>query len=390
MSEKLYEELCVNKLKGKYGPRAVRFVARVGAKKAGWATRGEACALAKKNLFLTHTDPAVLVKPSERAAKNAPRRVCCCDYVQLNPISSCPFQCLYCFESDLRGYDNPFMRFYVNFGDMHAVLTRLDRGDLPGKFRAIGDSCWTSVNMGEHADSLAQENIFRVLPEVVPWFQEFRKLRLLLLTKGDNVDDLPATPPENKVAMAFSVNTTAASDVLEIGAPSPAKRLVALRAAREKGYMVAIRLDPLVAWPDDWKGDLEDLMDLIHRVAPDDLVEITVGTMRYRPHQTALFTQMVASTRVETPVGGLYGDRAIGKAMSRLYGLQAEVVKGFSDNYYRRPFEERKEIYRVVVDLVKGRRPKMRVTLCQEERAMYDAVKGSSLPGRCNCMVGRW
>ena len=105
LSEKPYEELCVSKLEGKYGPRAVQFVAQVGAKKAGWATRGEACALAKKYLFLTYTDLAVLVKPSERTAKDAPRRIRCCDYVQLNPISSCPFQCLYCFESDLRGYD---------------------------------------------------------------------------------------------------------------------------------------------------------------------------------------------------------------------------------------------------------------------------------------------
>ena len=76
--------------------------------------------------------------------------------------------------------------------------------------------------------------------------------------------------------------------------------------------------------------------------------------------------------------------------MAHLYGPQARVEKRFSDGYNRRPFDERKDVYRLAIDLIRGRRPNLRVTLCQEENGMYDAVKGASLLARCNCMVGLW
>lgn len=384
-----YADILVNELTS-FPEEAVRFVAKTGANSVGTLNRGEVCAHAKSHLFLTYTDRNTLLKPSQRGDKLGTKKTLCCDYVQMNPVSSCPYQCMYCFESDLRGLDVPFMRFYVNYKEMFDSLNDLDQGKIARNFPSGWHSY--SVNMGEHADSLAQEHIFGILPEVTGWFQNFKRLRLLLLSKGGDPKFLPHIKPENrgKIALAFSINTAATSRALEVGAPSPAERLKNLKAAYDKGYMVAIRLDPLVNWPENWKKEIEELINLIHDDAPMGLSEITVGTMRFRIHQPSLFTQMINSNFVETPQGGLYKDKADMDAIRHLYSYTTQLEKGFSDNYYRLPFETRRAIYLHVVDLIKKRRPDLRITLCQEASDMYREVNGVSLPSRCNCMVANW
>lgn len=66
MSGQAYEDHVVSALAPRFPEKAVRFVAQVGASKdgvkAGMLERGEACAFAKKHLFLTYTDPQTLVK----------------------------------------------------------------------------------------------------------------------------------------------------------------------------------------------------------------------------------------------------------------------------------------------------------------------------------------
>ena len=398
-SDQDYEDHAVELLTPRYPERAVRFVAKVGAGqkgvkdlRAGYLGRGEVCALAKEYLFLSHTGDYTLVKPSRRGCKAKNTPVLCCNYTQLNPASSCPYLCLYCFESALRGKENPFMRFYVNYHDMYRVLRQLDTGDIPDKSPFTTSPCWYSVNMGEHADSLAQEKIFRLLPDVVAWFHDFQNLHLLLVTKGGDANDLPDDPPAGRVGVTCSINTEAASRALEVGTPGPIERLQTLKKAREKGYKVAIRLDPLIAWPEDWKGQLEGLVDLIHTGAPDDLADITVGTMRFRPNQHSLFLNTFNSSRVETPIGGLYADHSDPQAIDHLYGQTPSTRSRarFADGYFRFPFEDRKEIYRHVVSLVKQRRPNLSVTLCQEEQKMYEAVPGGNIPDTCNCRVARW
>lgn len=390
LSNKAYEDKAVEILHDRFPEEAIRFVAYVGKAKTGILNRGEACAYAKSHLFLTSASSKdTLVKISSRQKSSHKKRILCCDYVQLNPVSSCPYQCLYCFETDLRGYDWPFMRFYINYKDMYGVLKQIDQGIVPKKFPV---RTRYSVNMGEHADSLAQDHIFRILPEVIDWFRGFKNQRLLLLSKGGDPALLPDNPPKKKIAMAFSINTRVVSKAIEVDTPPPEKRLETLKRAYEKGYMVAIRLDPLIPWPDNWKEEIEDLVNLIHREAPEELEEITVGSMRFRRLQAALFTQMFNSKRVETPEGGIYCNKADAEAIRYLYGRDTwqHLEKSFNDNYYRLPFEQRKELYSHVVSLIKKCRPQLRVTLCQEEVEMYKQVPGVDVPNRCNCMVAEW
>lgn len=391
LSDEEYENEAVKQLVPRFPEEAVRFVSRVGTTKAGILKRGETCALAKKYLFLTYGNRETMVKPSMRS-NNPGEKVLCCDYIQLNPISSCPYQCMYCYESDLRGYDLPFMRLYVNYKEMLSVLKEIDNGVLPRNFPKSSEKCWRSVNMGEHADSLAQESIFRILPEIVGWFRDFKNLHLLLLSKGGNPELLPDNPPEGKIAVAFSINTRAVSQALEVGTPDPEERLKTLEKAYQKGYRVAIRLDPLVPWPHNWKENLENLIEIIDKEAPQELSEITIGMMRFRKFQSSLFCQMFKSDRVKTPQGDLYSDSVNHKAIEFLYSkdAQARLEKGFSDNYYRFPFEERKELYSHAVSLIKERRPELRVTLCQKEDKMYEEVDGVNTPSKCNCMVANW
>ena len=169
-----------------------------------------------------------------------------------------------------------------------------------------------------------------------------------------------------------------------------AERLKTLKAAFDKGYMVAIRLDPLINWPENWEEEMEQLINLIHDEAPMGLSEITVGTMRFRIHQASLFTQMISSSAIVTPHGGLYKDKVNMNAIMHLYNDNTQLEKGFSDNYYRLPFEIRKAIYQHVAALIKKRRPDLRITLCQETSDVYREVNGVSLPSRCNCMVANW
>ncbi len=391
LSVEEYGQRAVEALGSQFHPDLVRFVASVGAEPVGILSRGETCALAKSALLLTRSSTvSTLVKESQRAAATGPdiNRVLCCRYTQLNPFSSCPYQCLYCFESDLRGKMTPFMRFYVDYERMYTELQRLDGSARP----AGAGRCSLSVNMGEHGDSLAQERIFRILPDVVDWFRGFRNLRLLLLTKGGDASLLPDNPPPGRIALACSINTPATSAALEVDAPSPAERLRMLKTAAEKGYLTAIRLDPLVTWPEEtWKADMEALVAMIAADAPANLSEITVGSMRFHRGQAALFKQMFASTRVGTPSGGSYAEGPRREAaMQYLYGPDMQRAGSFSDGYERLPFEARKALYAHTFARLRSALPNIRVSLCQEEERMYQVVPGVSRPGRCNCMVGQW
>lgn len=114
-----------------------------------------------------------------------------------------------------------------------------------------------------------------------------RGFRVLIITKGDIATrDSDLLARGGAVSMSFSTLDNGVAKRLEPGAPSPSKRLEALRALHRAGVPIAARVDPVIP------GLQEGLEELVDRLAEVGVSHITFSTYKARPDN---FSRMVDS-----------------------------------------------------------------------------------------------
>lgn len=197
--------------------------------------------------------------------------VVCPHFLQLKWATGCPYNCAWCYLQGtfrLQEYKkNPRIKDVEKME--LAVRSLLE--DRQNKTPEI-------LNAGELADSFFTEGAADPFSKrILELLEGQDRYKILFVTKSINVDALlTVTNPENCI-VSFSVNAPAVSKHWEHDAPDSLSRLEAAKRLVDAGFVVRLRLDPMVPI-DNWKGEYDAFVDhIFEKFTPD---RITTGSLR--------------------------------------------------------------------------------------------------------------
>ena len=117
----------------------------------------------------------------------------CCNYVILNQMINCPYNCTYCY---LQIYlNNPYIYIYANTDKMLGELS--DYLDNKKHIR---------IGTGEFTDSLNLDMITGFSKIIVPYFKKFPDNILELKTKSVEIENLLKIDHSGNVVVSWSLN----------------------------------------------------------------------------------------------------------------------------------------------------------------------------------------
>jgi len=170
----------------------------------------------------------------------------CPEKYSLNPYTGCSFRCLYCYITTYipRAFE---VRRKKDLGKRVAKeLTKLDRGALISMSNSSDPYPYMEVEYGD-----TKEAVGIILSS---------GFRLLITTKSDLVvRDLDLFSRRTCVSMTLTTLRKEISERLEPFAPSPEKRLEALKILHESGIKTSLRLDPIICGIND--GEINDVLE---------------------------------------------------------------------------------------------------------------------------------
>lgn len=249
----------------------------------------------KKTLLLTRNKgPAMVACPGTK-------NYVCCGYRILDLTSNCNLDCSYCI---LQAYfkNNPIIQIYTNIEPLN-----LDSN----KFYRIGT--------GEFTDSLALDDLTGFSKIIIPWFfargesassgKGKKNAVLELKTKTNNIGNLlKIKNPENTI-ISWSLNPPKIIKNEERGTASLSERLEAAKTCADYGYVLGFHFDPIIRY-EGWEKDYRELIDtLFTAIAPEEIIWISLGTLRFMPKLKAIIEKRFPNTDIiyEEFITGLDG-----------------------------------------------------------------------------------
>jgi len=195
----------------------------------------------------------------------------CCNYWVFSPLEGCPLSCDYCI---LQAYlaRKPRIELFANWRD--GLI------ELEEKISVLGTAPFR-VGTGQLGDSLAMEDVFPVVRELVEFFAGQRAALLELKTKTHQVETLLKAEHAGNVVVAWSLNPQSVVDQYERGCSSLEERLRAARQCQEAGYPVAFHFDPIIDVPDAERLYCETCSALLDMVPCKEIAWISLGTLRF-------------------------------------------------------------------------------------------------------------
>ena len=266
------------------------------------------------------------------------REYLCCDYQILHTASFCTMDCSYCI---LQSYFHPpLLQFFINREDLDRELSGLFQ---EGKVARVGT--------GEFTDSLIWEPWTDLTDYLVSRFAEQDKAVLELKTKTVNIDRLEKLDHKRKTILAWSLNTPAVIGSEERGTASLDARLKAASRCQRWGYPLAFHFDPLVIY-DGCEDDYRDVIQrLFLRIAPQNIVWISLGTFRFMPPLKAIIAQRFPDSTLP-------------------YG---EFITGL-DNKMRYFKPLRVDLYRKMAAWIREAAPDVTVYFCMEDEDVWETA----------------
>ena len=264
----------------------------------------------------------------------------CCNYWVIDQTTNCPFDCSYCFLQDYLNIRA--IRFAVNVEDLWR--------ELDDRFRSCGP---IRVGTGELSDSLALESLTGFGAMLVRFIADYPDVTLELKTKSDAVDSLPDVHDmDGRFVVGWTLSPRRIVEREEAHTASLEARLNAMLRASEKGYQVAVHLDPMVLYP----GAVSEYVQLMETVLEQ--------------HGLLAWLSM-AGFRFET---------GLKRVMERRFPENGILEGEFSrcgDGKHRYLFSERVRLFRAVRETVRRRSPETPVYFCMEDRATWACAFGS-------------
>lgn len=274
--------------------------------------------------------------------------VVCPHFVELKWANGCNFDCAWCYLNGTFRFRPMGKRPYMK--DLDRI-----RKDLREYFSEVRRP--SLLNSGELADSLVFEgNGFALSKHIIPEFMRQSRHKLLLVTKSANVGKVLRTNSQKRVIASFSINAEKVARRWERKAPTPAARIRAARKLSEAGYMVRIRLDPIVpieGWEKEYKATIDTLFE---NLRPE---RITLGSLRGL-QSTINFSEDRSWTEY------LYDSSNWGKKIS---------------------FDRRYEVYDAIIQYLWDNYKFDRIGLCKETVRMWDRLSMDYRHMKCNCIL---
>lgn len=278
----------------------------------------------------------------------------CFPFYKLTAYNNCNFWCEYCYLY-MTFYMRPQSIHYINYDNMFAELEQFSASKARKNFQVL--------NLGELADPLAIDDITGFSTEVIPYAAKLPNVKLLFLTKSDNVQNLIDLDHRGKTILAWSVNSERIAKSLEHRTPSVDKRIEAAKKAQEAGYEVRFRIDPLFYY-DGWEKEYQEVIDKIFEVTCPRV--ITFGA--YRPS-----SGLINHIRARFPKSQLI-----------------ELDKKLEMDAGKRRFDESKRLalYAYLTRAIAKKNEKTIVALCKEPLEIWKKVGLRHKNISCNCLRG--
>jgi len=183
---------------------------------------------------------------------------------------NCIYDCRYCFLQGM--YSSANYLLFVNYEDFFSSISD-----------TIRENKGTSMTFfsGYDCDSLAFEKITSFAKHSLNFFMNHPEVDFELRTKSLNIKTLLNRRPLSNCIVAFSMSPDKVADALDKKAPSVKKRICALKKLANAGWLVGLRLDPLI-FCENWKALYSELIDdILNDIDIKNLHSVSFGPLRY-------------------------------------------------------------------------------------------------------------
>ncbi|UCH84676.1 MAG: hypothetical protein JSW50_03000, partial [Candidatus Latescibacterota bacterium] len=252
---------------------------------------------------------------------------------------NCTASCRYCFVQTI--FDDPIPTIFVDSAEMTTELRNF-----------LSQTPDAGVSTGEYIDSFLFDEITGHTRELMDVFASFPESTLELRTKSARIGHLPPDPIP-QILVSYSVNPPDVVTFAEPATPSLETRLIKAGELHDRGYRIALRIDPVIPAKEFEKG-YRALAGLVeqhlgwHRV-----YRVFLGVLRFdhalleRLTQTAGGRQLIDSEFVPCP-----------------------------DGKYRPFTHQRVEIFRMLVGEIREYAPAIDFSITMEPDYVWRAVLG--------------
>ena len=183
---------------------------------------------------------------------------------------NCLYDCKYCFLQGM--YTSANFVLFVNYEDFFHSISNLNN-EING-----GSATFFS---GYDCDSLAFDKVSGFADKALDFFSHNPDMNLELRTKSIAVSSLLKREAISNCIIAFSLLPHKVSKVLDLKAPSVARRLHALKTLARHGWKIGLRFDPLIycrGWEDHYSNLIADIMqDLLD----NNIHSVSFGPLRF-------------------------------------------------------------------------------------------------------------
>lgn len=200
----------------------------------------------------------------------------------INPYRGCSHKCNYCFARNTHTY----LDLDAGQDFDSKVVVKVNAGELVR--RELAASKWRGqhIAMGTNVDCYQRaEGRYRLMPEILAALRDFAN-PFSILTKGTLIlRDLPLlrqTAEVTRVGISFSVGFVdeALWRSVEAGAPSPRRRLDAVRTLTDAGFQVGVLMAPILPGLTDTDESIEATVAAISAAGA---VSVTPLPLHLRP-----------------------------------------------------------------------------------------------------------
>jgi spore photoproduct lyase len=185
---------------------------------------------------------------------------------------NCIYECEYCY---LQGYFNsPDIVLFLNHNDIGVEIeATIQKHKQPQK------RVW--FHAGEFSDSLALTHLTGELPFYFELFAKHPQAMLELRTKSANIKELTKLSPLKNVITSFSLSPESRIKKTDLKTPGLSHRLKVMAELQERGFPVAIHLDPIIH-EENFEATYRELFEALKNNLDLSKVEyVSMGVVRF-------------------------------------------------------------------------------------------------------------
>ena len=200
---------------------------------------------------------------------------------------NCIYDCRYCFLQGM--YSSANYLLFVNYEDFfQAIIDKINKHKNASLTFFSGYDC----------DSLAFEKISRFAQHSLDFFANHPIADLELRTKSINISSLLARKPVKNCIVAFSLSPQKVASVLDLKAPSVARRVAAITELTKSGWLVGLRFDPLIFCA-GWETMYSELIsDIMKSLDISKIHSVSFGPLRYPKDMYNRITELYPESKL--------------------------------------------------------------------------------------------